>query len=218
MEQTVRATNLNSQSVESVSKLAAYLAAFQQRLGARFPNLLFEPPGRDVLVKGSMGTDGRTRGRGVASVQNEDATQWVFAQSMGSRPLTQSRHRWIKAISDFRKVVVNSLHNLPPNHPTRNRRLQSSVRVAVIDDGINPGRLIRKGSVKIGWPRDNVKVHGNVGTPYDSTDGHGTLMANLVLSVCPFVDLYVAKLGTPPDPYECVAHQAAEVSQPDSLA
>lgn len=135
---------------------------------------------------------------------------------MGFRPLTQNRHRWIQAISEFRKEVVKSLNILPRHNEIRTRLLQNSVRVAVIDDGVNPSRLTSKGSVKEGWPRDNVKIHGNVGTPYDSTEGHGTLMANLVHSVCPYVDLYVAKLGKSPGPYECVAHMAAEVGQPDS--
>lgn len=115
-------------------------------------------------------------------------------------------------MSEFRKEVVKNFNMLRPKSDGYMRVKKNPVRVAVIDDGVNPSELTSKGSVKEGWPPDNLTQHGNVGTFYNSADGHGTVMANLIGSICPYVHLYVAKLEKSTTAYSSVAQMAAEVS------
>ncbi len=107
---------------------------------------------------------------------------------------------------------------LKTGSPQRDQLDSNAVRVALIDDGVNPSKLHVKGSVKGGWPPDSFSGHRMISTYWTSSDGHGTAMANLIHSVCPFVHLYVAKLEkSPSKPYRSVTHMAAEVCFKTSL-
>lgn len=94
------------------------------------------------------------------------------------------------------------------------KKLQEDpIKVALIDDGVNPGKMeswcLRHGN---GWPDDE-----DTATYYQSTENHGTVMANLISHMCPYVHLYVAKLdkSTREDgKYGSVAEMAAQVIAP----
>jgi len=69
------------------------------------------------------------------------------------------------------------------------------VKVAVIDDGIDPQDNYLSSRIAEGWPPDH--WNGFETFPpafYFSSGGHGTKMARLITEVCPEVKLYVAKL------------------------
>lgn len=117
------------------------------------------------------------------------------------------------AVCNFREQVTASYNILRPTSPERRIIDENPIKVALIDDGVTPSKLHFKGKVKGGWPRDRSAGHREISTYYNSMEGHGTTMANLIHYVCPFVHLYVAKLEkSPPKPYRSVAHMAAEVS------
>lgn len=78
------------------------------------------------------------------------------------------------------------------------------VRVAIIDDGVDHMQPDIKGYVHEGvsfyTERESFHKHSNsVPNPwypfYFSSQGHGTLMAQLVLRVCPMAQLYIARLN-----------------------
>jgi subtilisin family serine protease len=68
------------------------------------------------------------------------------------------------------------------------------VKVALIDDGVDANIEELKGHIsKKGWPQEGPT---STNPPfYHSATRHGTEMAKLILSVCPHVQLCVAKLG-----------------------
>ncbi|PMD53230.1 uncharacterized protein K444DRAFT_479844, partial [Hyaloscypha bicolor E] len=67
------------------------------------------------------------------------------------------------------------------------------VRVAVIDDGVNANESsLYERVAHNGWPRQHPT--SSQSPWYQSFSGHGTEIAKLICSVCPFVKLYIAKL------------------------
>jgi hypothetical protein len=124
----------------------------------------------------------------------------------------------MEAVRDFKQQLWASYNMLKEKGELRTKLDKNTIKVALIDDGVNPSKLHVKGSVKGGWPPDGFAADRNFSTYYNSTDGHGTTMANLIHYVCPFVHLYVAKLQkSPPKGYRSVAHMAAEVGGAASL-
>ncbi|KAL7621994.1 hypothetical protein AAE478_007495 [Parahypoxylon ruwenzoriense] len=163
------------------------LEAFQKRIKERF-SLEFKLP-RDLRT-GSNAPRKGTRGNNFES---------------------DNEYQWMEAIRNFKQQVTASYNMLKEGNPDRKRLNENPIKVALIDDGVNPSKLHVKGSVKGGWPPDGFARGQRVSTYYNSSDGHGTTMANLIHYVCPFVHLYVAKLDkSPPPPYRSVAHMAAE--------
>jgi len=118
----------------------------------------------------------------------------------------------MEAVRKFAQVVQTAFRQMP-KHSLRATGGAHPVKVAIIDDGVNPSRLTHKGSLKGGWPLNPVAGHRKASPYYNSSEGHGTTMANLIHTVCPHADLYVAKLEkSPSSTYRSVAHMAAEVS------
>lgn len=66
------------------------------------------------------------------------------------------------------------------------------VRVALIDDGVQPTQELTGCISSRGWPAESPE---STSEPfYTSNSGHGTEMAKLICRVCPYSRLYVAKL------------------------
>ena len=122
-------------------------------------------------------------------------------------------HRWMEALQNFRKEAMATSHQLKPDSNGETHMTKNPIKVALIDDGVNLKDLDHKGLVKDGWPLDISDEDKIVTTYYESTEGHGTVMANLIHFACPEAHLYVAKLEKPPPKvYKCVAGMAADVS------
>lgn len=70
------------------------------------------------------------------------------------------------------------------------------VKIAIIDDGINPTLNIFNDRVKRGesFHQLSENYNGRRGSFYVPSGPHGTLMAQLVCKVCPMVQLYIAQL------------------------
>jgi hypothetical protein len=71
----------------------------------------------------------------------------------------------------------------------------SRIKVAIIDDGVDASHEGLSAPIKTGI----TYCPANRGQPtpsayYASTNGHGTLMATLIETACPFVEFYIAKL------------------------
>lgn len=110
------------------------------------------------------------------------------------------RHRWLNSVDQCAEWVRN-MGGLRP------------VKVALIDDGVdvNHGHLrhhIKKG-ITCCASHPIKKVTSSY---YSSTSGHGTLMGTLIQTVCPAVELYIAKLdNAASEGYGFTAESAAEV-------
>ncbi|KAK1254757.1 hypothetical protein MKX08_008752 [Trichoderma sp. CBMAI-0020] len=98
------------------------------------------------------------------------------------------QHVWVDAMDKFRGALKSMLplETLSPKH---------RVRVALIDDGVNLGSVDMYGGI--------VNVTGLSFHPSDrqtenpwhcSSGGHGTIMANMILRINPWVELFVIKL------------------------
>ncbi len=65
------------------------------------------------------------------------------------------------------------------------------IKVALIDDGVSPTyEHVSKYLHHPGWPYTGERAQEN----FTSTNGHGSKMAYLITKICPFVEIYVAKL------------------------
>ncbi|ESU15292.1 hypothetical protein FGSG_08102 [Fusarium graminearum PH-1] len=95
-------------------------------------------------------------------------------------------HRWLDAIKRL-KTAINI-------YKQNNQITIRPIRVALLDDGVNPGELVVPGVLKDGWPLPSTsRLHSS--KPYYSSDqGHGTKMARLLYFMCPFISIYVAKI------------------------
>jgi hypothetical protein len=87
------------------------------------------------------------------------------------------------------------------------------IKVAVIDDGVTPGELTNKRALEEGWPLLSTRKRGTAKPYYNSEKGHGTKMARLIQYMCPFVQLYVAKVDIYKEKDSSVATSAAKVSR-----
>jgi hypothetical protein len=89
------------------------------------------------------------------------------------------------------------------------------VKVALLDDGVDPswenvGEFL-SGS---GWPwPSECTGDGGAQTPFYSSgpQQHGNRMAQLITHVCPFVDLYVAKIDSTVD--DKLTHPSFDIKQ-----
>lgn len=131
----------------------------------------------------------------------------------------QNSHRWMNAIEKFKTEAVASYRVIRARSRTSkqgekfSKQDEKIIKVALIDDGVNPGKLTVKDCVKGGWPLDAVTVAGTASAYYNSTEGHGTAMARLINFVCPLAHLYIAKLEKDaPKPYTSVIQMATKVS------
>ena len=114
-----------------------------------------------------------------------------------------SRHRWLDC-ADKVSQWVRSTGKAKP------------VKVALIDNGVDASHDRLRENIK-GGVTYNTRYPGKdrvTSSYYASTDGHGTLMATLIRTVCPAVELYIAKLddSKASEGSSFTAESAAEVS------
>uniref|UniRef100_A0A4E9DRG0 Peptidase S8/S53 domain-containing protein n=1 Tax=Gibberella zeae TaxID=5518 RepID=A0A4E9DRG0_GIBZA len=95
-------------------------------------------------------------------------------------------HRWLDAIKRL-KTAINI-------YKQNNQLTVRPIRVALLDDGVNPGELVVPGVLKDGWPLPSTSRLHSPKPYYSSDQGHGTKMARLLYFMCPFISIYVAKI------------------------
>ncbi|KAI0968531.1 hypothetical protein F4678DRAFT_192806 [Xylaria arbuscula] len=131
-------------------------------------------------------------------------------QTVGSTGQEQNKettikdHQWLEYMDRFSSEIFT----LPPEKyirliPDLPAELQRDVRICLIDDGVD----IRHRGIMECIEEDGGKAFGaypgdmyrGMARPfYDSTTNHGTLMANMMVRVCPFVKIASYRLDTRP--------------------
>ncbi|PKK44303.1 hypothetical protein CI102_11524 [Trichoderma harzianum] len=110
-------------------------------------------------------------------------------------------HRWLNSTSRFagemRSFWNNTLeqwNNIPNKLLRPEDDFESDVVVALIDDGVDRLDNTLSGQVLEGKSFD---YHdGQVRPPFSSARGHGTVMASMILRVCPMAKIYPIRLKT----------------------
>lgn len=101
-------------------------------------------------------------------------------------------HSWIQAAKSFAQKL-NTLYR----DKADGDRERCYVKIALLDDGVDPN--YEHNGVNLhhaGWPSVDSEDSGEGSHSfYVSTNQHGSKMAALIRKVCPFVTIYVAKLG-----------------------
>ncbi|KAI0407365.1 hypothetical protein F4802DRAFT_19209 [Xylaria palmicola] len=97
------------------------------------------------------------------------------------------QHSWVDAMDKFRGALASML--LPMPIP------KERVRVALIDDGVNLGSVDMYGNIANITGLSFHPPGRHTENPWHcSSGGHGTVMANMILRINPWVDLIVIKL------------------------
>ncbi|KAL7790945.1 hypothetical protein V8C37DRAFT_161785 [Trichoderma ceciliae] len=110
-----------------------------------------------------------------------------------SKVESEEQHKWVKQMEDFR-TALNSIHRALEN---RNFKLESikRVKVALIDDGVDASSLDKYNDIVIVTGRSYYPRDVNGESPWHrSSCGHGTIMANMILRINPWVYLHVMKI------------------------
>lgn len=108
--------------------------------------------------------------------------------------------RWLRCVDEFAVVMATywettraNFMNIRQNSGTA-ERVESDVVVALIDDGVDKFEIGRPGQVLEGKSFD---FHDErVNPPYLSAQGHGTVMASMILRVCPMAKVYPIRMKT----------------------
>lgn len=113
------------------------------------------------------------------------------------------QHEWLQIMNSFAEGVLT----LRPDQyvqklPSLPAELTRDIRICLIDDGVEAEHKrisdrVDGGGMAFGtYPRD--EFPGMTRPYYLSTTNHGTLMASLILSVCPFAKITSYRLDTRP--------------------
>lgn len=97
----------------------------------------------------------------------------------------------------YRQATLKEFMELRNNHGTP-EHVEDDVVVALIDDGIDMFDTTLSNQVLEGKSFDF--QNGKVRPPFSSARGHGTVMASMILRVCPMAKIYPIRLKTSPTP------------------
>ncbi|KAK7422549.1 hypothetical protein QQX98_001572 [Neonectria punicea] len=110
------------------------------------------------------------------------------ATNSAGGPVAEKQHVWVKQMEEFRSAL-NQIHRLKEINVKR-------IKVALIDDGVDLGNLDTYNNI--------VKATGLSYCPpsergcerpwHRSSTGHGTIMANMIVRLNPWVSLYVMRV------------------------
>jgi hypothetical protein len=101
-------------------------------------------------------------------------------------------NRWLDCMDKFADEIQSI--KVPS---TDNVILKNDIKVALIDDGVDPYVESLRGKIRGGETFDRGYPHENGPSPYyTSSRSHGTVMADMICRVCPMAKLYVYKLET----------------------
>ncbi|KAK4244198.1 hypothetical protein C7999DRAFT_35426 [Corynascus novoguineensis] len=110
-------------------------------------------------------------------------------------------HRWLvstvrfaKGMTGFWQSIVKKFEESKPTRRTKQEGLENDVVLALIDDGVDMFNTPQTDNILEGKSFD---YHDEkVRPPFSSAKGHGTLMAKMILRVCPMVKIYPIRLKT----------------------
>lgn len=107
-------------------------------------------------------------------------------------------HKWLESIDTFSGEIKTLMDKIKTCHKG------DEVKVALIDDGVDlcerafRDKIIHGKSLGYYW--DGVQRDQRAKQWYVSETGHGTVMAHMILRVCPMAKIYPIKLDTGKDP------------------
>lgn len=106
-------------------------------------------------------------------------------------------HRWLDSTSKFANTMKTFWEETVQEYRAWRKSqtsVEESVIVALIDDGVDRFDMEHPSQILEGKSFD---FHdGKLRPPYSSARGHGTVMAQMILSVCPMAEIYPIRLRT----------------------
>ncbi|KAK0732407.1 peptidase S8/S53 domain-containing protein, partial [Apiosordaria backusii] len=107
----------------------------------------------------------------------------------------ERQHAWVRRMEDFRRAMI-SLHTVLQS---MNLGTPERVKVALIDDGVDLSSLDSYNDIVQATGLSYYPPDGNFEMPWHrSSTGHGTIMANMIVRINPWVTLYVMKIQDGP--------------------
>ncbi|KAK5989096.1 Subtilisin DY-like protein [Cladobotryum mycophilum] len=117
----------------------------------------------------------------------DEADNSVHQENRALARQEKVNHDWIRHMERF----VQGLRNLVDEYDEQSVVSKLKVKVALIDDGIDPVKMRFKVADGRSFSEDEHASHDNY---YVEAGPHGTVMASLINKMCPMVELYVAKI------------------------
>jgi hypothetical protein len=144
--------------------------------------------------------DERANEEGDLTSQNPSHLASASVKSVISHRWLESTGRFAGQMTTFWERTVKGFLDLNQNRPTADG-LASDVVVALIDDGVDRFNTpLEANRVLDGKSFD---FHDRMVRPsYSSAKGHGTVMASMILRVCPMAKIYPIRLKTYNDSVE----------------
>ncbi|EAQ89632.1 hypothetical protein CHGG_06251 [Chaetomium globosum CBS 148.51] len=166
--------------LESVAKMNRMLDIFQN-------DIITNTSGRVKEVKIIPRINGL-----IASQNAEEQGDPTSSSTGGQVTVAQRQHVWVSTMDEFRKSMVsvhNTLRGLQLNmEPYR-------IKVALIDDGLELSQLLTYNGIVEAIGQSYYPPSGRTENPWHrSTEGHGTIMANMIARVNPWVSLHVMRV------------------------
>ncbi|QYS99615.1 ANK_REP_REGION domain-containing protein [Trichoderma simmonsii] len=151
----------------------------------------FQPANEIEVLHAAIDTDGDSKltARGVS-----DFTTSTSVKGLNSHKWLDSTSRFAGEMRSFWDNTLEQWNNIPNKILRPEEDFEGDVVVALIDDGVDRLDNTLSGQVLEGKSFD---YHdGQVRPPFSSARGHGTVMASMILRVCPMAKIYPIRLKT----------------------
>lgn len=185
-------------SIESATRTQAAINSFLEDLEKSWETLQMRPKGKREDEK-EAGKE-RNAFKGVPTVEFETVTtqtQSVKQLSEKDKKEKSRKERWSRCTDDFARTVKQHMNTriADKSDPLERKPEHSDlwINVAIIDDGVDPEKDDIGTNIECGETfYDN---WGQWPGFYQSSYGHGHLMARHIRQLCPKVRLHIAKLN-----------------------
>ncbi|RYP78209.1 hypothetical protein DL771_000686 [Monosporascus sp. 5C6A] len=143
----------------------------------------------------------------IATDSGTDESKVAFrdsSRSTASAPVQGiNSHRWLIAAERFASEMIpfwqNTVKDFLESRQNRGtpERVEDDVVLALIDDGVDTFDMFDKTLSNQVLEGKSFDFHdGKVRPPFSSAKGHGTVMANMILRICPMAKIYPIRLKT----------------------
>ncbi|RYP51145.1 hypothetical protein DL768_003492 [Monosporascus sp. mg162] len=166
---------------------------------------------REIAASGNQGAldDGLVFGD-VEVIATDSGTDESKVTSRDSSPFTASApvqginsHRWLISTERFASEMIpfwqNTVKDFLESRQNRGtpERVEDDVVLALVDDGVDTFDMFDKSLSNQVLEGKSFDFHdGKVRPPFSSAKGHGTVMANMILHICPMAKVYPIRLKT----------------------
>ena len=195
----------------SMPWLNAKVDAFEQRLNAnrrvfrmqaqkqQQPELTISDSTLTADVSGEFGDV--VVDRNLSDEAEHNAISHDARHSISPAPATGVKpHRWLDSTAKFASLMIPFWKNTLDSFGDQRTQdgLENDVVVALIDDGVNMFDTLQANQILEGKSFDF--HHGMVRPAFSSARGRGTVMASMILRVCPMAKIYPIRLKTDDSP------------------